>query len=37
MGRIAEFIILAPVILLALTVHEYSHGYTAYRLGDHTA
>lgn len=24
-------------ILLALTVHEYSHGYIAYRLGDYTA
>jgi len=26
-----------PVILLALTVHEFSHGYFAYRMGDPTA
>ena len=29
--------LLVPVILLALTVHEYAHGYVAYRLGDPTA
>ncbi len=26
-----------PVVLLALTVHEFSHAYAAYRLGDPTA
>lgn len=26
-----------PVLLLALTVHETAHGYTAYKLGDPTA
>jgi Zn-dependent protease len=26
-----------PVILLALTIHEYAHGYIAWRLGDPTA
>ncbi|MBN2035715.1 MAG: site-2 protease family protein [Chitinispirillaceae bacterium] len=26
-----------PVILLALTIHEYAHGYVAWRLGDPTA
>jgi len=26
-----------PAIILALTVHEFSHGYAAYRLGDRTA
>jgi Zn-dependent protease len=26
-----------PVVLLALTVHEFSHGYFAYRMGDPTA
>lgn len=26
-----------PAVLIALTVHEYAHGYTAYRLGDPTA
>jgi len=32
-----EFAILAPPFLMALTVHEFSHGYVAYRLGDPTA
>jgi len=26
-----------PCIIIALTVHEYSHGYAAYKLGDDTA
>ncbi len=26
-----------PVILFSLTFHEFSHGYLAYRFGDHTA
>lgn len=26
-----------PVLLLALTVHEYSHGFIAYKMGDPTA
>lgn len=26
-----------PAILIALTLHELSHGFVAYRLGDHTA
>lgn len=34
---ISEIAILAPPFLLALTAHEYSHGYVAYRLGDPTA
>ena len=34
---ILQIIILAPPILLALTVHEFAHGYVAYRLGDPTA
>ena len=33
-GRLA---LLAPVFMLALTIHEFSHGYIAYRLGDPTA
>lgn len=32
-----EIIILAPPILLALTLHEIAHGLVAYRLGDPTA
>jgi Zn-dependent protease len=30
-------IIRLPAILIALTVHEYAHGYVAWRLGDPTA
>lgn len=26
-----------PAILIAITIHEYAHGYIAYRLGDNTA
>lgn len=32
-----EILILAPPILLALTLHEVAHGLVAYRLGDPTA
>jgi len=32
-----QFIILAPPLLLALTLHEFAHGYVAFRLGDPTA
>lgn len=34
---ITELIILAPPLLLALTLHEVAHGLVAYRLGDPTA
>lgn len=34
---IISLLLLLPIILISLTVHEYSHGYTAYRLGDPTA
>ncbi len=34
---ITELIILAPPLLLALTLHEFAHGVVAYRLGDPTA
>ena len=34
---INNIILLAPPILLALTLHEYAHGYVAHRLGDPTA
>ena len=27
----------APAVLIALTLHEYAHGYMAYRAGDPTA
>ncbi len=34
---ISQLIILAPPLLFALTLHEFAHGYVAYRLGDPTA
>ena len=37
MDNINQIIIMAPPLLLALTLHEYAHGYIAYRLGDPTA
>lgn len=37
MSNPQTFILLIPVILLALSVHEYSHGRMAYKLGDPTA
>ena len=30
-------VILIPVLIFALCVHEFSHGYIAYLLGDNTA
>lgn len=32
-----QALISLPVFMLALTIHEFSHGYAAYRLGDKTA
>lgn len=37
MNFISELIVTAPPLLLALTIHEFAHGYVAYRLGDPTA
>ncbi len=34
---LTKIVLLAPPILLALTLHEVAHGYVAYRLGDPTA
>jgi len=34
---IQELVILIPVFLLALTIHEFAHGWVANRLGDPTA
>lgn len=36
-SAIISLLISVPVILLALTFHEYAHGYVAYRCGDSTA
>lgn len=37
MNNFTYYVLSALVILLTLTIHEYSHGYMAYRLGDNTA
>jgi len=37
MFNFAALIIRAPVVLFALTIHEFMHGYAAYRCGDPTA
>jgi len=37
MNILAEFLIIAPPILIALTFHEFAHAFVAYRLGDSTA
>ncbi|HIE04420.1 MAG TPA: site-2 protease family protein [Candidatus Latescibacteria bacterium] len=37
MNSVARFVLSAPGILLALTVHEVAHGWVAYILGDPTA
>ncbi|THB77554.1 MAG: site-2 protease family protein [Desulfobulbaceae bacterium] len=34
---LADLVIQIPTLLLALTLHEYAHGYVAYRFGDPTA
>jgi len=37
MNTILQLIIQIPILLLTLTIHEFSHGYVAYILGDDTA
>ncbi len=34
---VVKLLIRMPIVLLALTVHEFCHGYFAYRMGDPTA
>lgn len=34
---ISELVLVAFAVLVTLTVHEYAHGYMAYKLGDNTA
>ena len=36
-GELGLYILMVPVLLISLTIHEFSHGYIAYRLGDMTA
>lgn len=37
MDIIKELVIIIPILLFSLSVHEFSHGYVAWRLGDPTA
>ena len=37
MSQSQFFLYLIPIILISLTLHEYSHGFVAHRLGDDTA
>jgi len=37
MNRFLGLVVSIPAILVVITVHEYFHGYVAYRLGDPTA
>ena len=37
MDRLVYYLLSAVAALIALTVHEYCHGYAAYKLGDNTA
>ncbi len=37
MDRIIYYILSALAVLIILTIHEYSHAYAAYKLGDNTA
>lgn len=37
MNYFAYYLLSAMAVLIILTIHEYSHGYVAYRLGDNTA
>jgi len=37
MNTILQLLIQIPILLLTLTIHEFSHGYVAYMLGDDTA
>jgi len=36
-GRFIYFLILFGLLMIAVTVHEFSHGWVAYKLGDSTA
>ena len=34
---VIQVLLLIPIILLSISVHECAHGYAAYKMGDHTA
>ncbi|MCJ7655012.1 MAG: site-2 protease family protein, partial [Dehalococcoidia bacterium] len=35
--EVQNFALILPIFLVSLTIHEYSHGWMAYRFGDDTA
>jgi len=35
--RVLTFLFILPIFLVSLTIHEYAHGWMAYRYGDDTA
>ena len=37
MNNVSYYILSALAVLIILTLHEFAHGYTAYKLGDNTA
>ena len=37
MNFLTQIIVQLPILLISLTIHEFSHGYVAYLLGDDTA
>src|SRR6056297_973397 len=36
MPSLQEIILLLPILLFSLSIHEFSHGYVSYKLGDPT-
>jgi len=36
-GQVLTYLFTLPIFLISLTVHEYAHGWVAYRFGDDTA
>lgn len=34
---LVQLLIIIPIVLISLTIHEFSHGYASYLLGDNTA
>jgi Zn-dependent protease len=36
-SRVLTYLSLLPILLVSLTIHEYAHGWMAYRYGDDTA
>ena len=37
MSQVQLLVLMTPVVLISLTIHEYSHGYIAHLFGDDTA